>query len=554
MAEEIELSDALRRVSEPAYHLADEPWIPVTTTSGEVAAVGLRELFLTAHTVSDVGASTAPERWALLYLVQQLFIDLVGFTGMPPGAVPTALDAGAVGAYFDTVHNRLWLHHPDDPFLQQSVLPHRLAKRTVAAGAERVVVPTHSVKALEIHLGSGESHTWWEHVPDAGYEVDTATAARLLLLQVLMGQSGNVQSADGYRTEAAGLHGHVGNGNGLLLVRRQGLTLLESLTANTCRADLRALGAPGSSMLASADLTSVQHTWRPPDELSLIERRLWTPKARLLLPEAGGRVRRVLRGPRPVPPEVPGDKEDRKSYADLLRQQSPHVLTRIDGDGVRKYVWGQQDKEPWRELPALSTTYGHVEPGQSVSASVVPPEAGAFDVDSQVETLALFCRGTPTQPVVDHWVSSSIDDFFLADIDVLDRLAAVLADTGAVALHQKALAKLLRTLASPEADAGGRVRPRASKVPRFFELHMSRFWGVVRDLMGELAAELSQDQRAGRALEVPESWYRALGASAGEIAEDAVSQALTMAPMRLTRAVAADDQYRQKVAEIGRGS
>jgi hypothetical protein len=53
---------------------------------------------------------------------------------------------------------------------------------------------------------------------------------------------------------------------------------------------------------------------------------------------------------------------------------------------------------------------------------------------------------------------------------------------------------------------------------------------------------------------VPESWYRALGASAGEIAEDAVSQALTMAPMRLTRAVAADDQYRQKVAEIGRGS
>ncbi|MEZ5323162.1 MAG: type I-E CRISPR-associated protein Cse1/CasA [Microthrixaceae bacterium] len=229
-----------------SFNLADEPWISVVM-DGETRMLGMMELFLSEDRITDVVADTDIERWAM-----RLFLNAVGTTLLdrpdrhldepPPPADPTRVER-----YFAECRERLWLFHPDDPFLQQAQLVDRVCKAVTrpkrASGGVVEVVPVNTVKTLSVELPAKDKHTWWDHLADhdpidGWFSVEPARAARLVITRHFFGESGNEQAAPGSsdRNSPEGLYAAAnGDNNGLFLVMRSGRNLWETICANALR-------------------------------------------------------------------------------------------------------------------------------------------------------------------------------------------------------------------------------------------------------------------------------------------------------------------------------
>ena len=178
---ELSIEKLKQACAQPRFNLVDEPWIQVTR-DGAPEDVGLATLFRDAHLLAGPIADTDIERWAIRFLLIALTQDMLGSDLATTS--PTCFDPDVVDAYFAAAHERLWLIHPTDPFMQQPELLEKLAKPGETA------VATNSVKTLSIKLGAKEKPTWWDHVDDFD-EVDScwfsyslAEAARLVVARL----------------------------------------------------------------------------------------------------------------------------------------------------------------------------------------------------------------------------------------------------------------------------------------------------------------------------------------------------------------------------------
>jgi len=99
------------------------PWIPVLYLDGRRAALSLQHLLEDAHLIREIEAD--PAQWAALMRFLPSVVALVArqdpgadfdtwaVDGLPPVIVDRALDALA---------DRLWLRHPETPFMQEPLL------------------------------------------------------------------------------------------------------------------------------------------------------------------------------------------------------------------------------------------------------------------------------------------------------------------------------------------------------------------------------------------------------------------------------------------------
>ena len=122
----------------PDVNLVDASWLPVTTRDGDTLRVGLRELFLGAHTLTDFTMATPPGRSALLRILASLTYRVTGLDTddgeegewfRDRGRIISGgrFDPDRVNAYFDRWRDRFNLFDPDRPWRQDPRLAHECA-------------------------------------------------------------------------------------------------------------------------------------------------------------------------------------------------------------------------------------------------------------------------------------------------------------------------------------------------------------------------------------------------------------------------------------------
>jgi|GEM_PF-2690861 len=492
---ELALTAVTELVKDKRFNLVDEPWImALDVESGSASQHGLKALFLHAHTLDGPIAGTDVERWALRFLLVALAQDMIGSGAAL--ASDNQFDPALVEKYFADSYDRLWLIHPTDPFMQQAELAQRgsrVSEDKKAPGV--VVVPTNTVKTLSVDLGAGSKHTWWQHTPDDingdWFSYSLAQAASLLIARSFFGEPGNEQRFDGATggSSPAGLYAHAADGDGLLLVARQGKTLYETLRANIPEVDTAT-----RNKLPAADFTSTKGVTRPLNSVSTVEAALWTPKATLLIPE-GDRVRFILRGTRRVAPsgtEKTAIEEQRKANEFLIRADSPFTITKSNKKGEQKFVWSTPARSAWRELDAISNTF-RSEKDAGSSPSILNRAKVVFTGDSSVETLSCTYAGTAATAVLSGWVASTIPNYFLLDYETIVALALHLQAGGIAAECEKALRMFARMALLPKHEPGGKLTVDWSgDDPPILQVAVADFWTGIEQRFADLAEIFAQ--------------------------------------------------------------
>ena len=216
---------ALAAHAHPHWNVADEPWIPLHTDSG-ITHLGLRDLFLSAHTLGDIAESDPLTRAALRRLLEDLTAAIVranpdlpwrdyasGNTGFPEDVVNTLLAS---------IHDHLYLYHPVTPFLQDL--------RLTIHDPERRGEPDASFSALLPYLPGLTEAAWsYKHTDPAFTDgLTLPEAARALVARRVYGTPGNGGGGDrgGTYTEGPATITHVFRVNPTSLF----CTLLRNLT------------------------------------------------------------------------------------------------------------------------------------------------------------------------------------------------------------------------------------------------------------------------------------------------------------------------------------
>lgn len=506
-----------KRLAQPRFNLAREPWIPVVDQAGKTTSLSLSDLLANTHNLRDVVGDSVIETWALRLFLIAIYDDMLAPEPRAPGSdprrVPDRLESTTVDGYLAAVEDRLWLHHPTDPFLQLRDLQYRVATNTV---------PTHTPKTLCPHLPSTSDAAWWVHLPDAGFTLTAAAAARGLLVRTLFSPRGNEMGPQRRRFSIGSVFGFVGSEVGQLTVVLNPTSSLHELLLANLVEDNR----PGHG-LRSAELSTP--TLRAVKDLSRIEERLFTATVSLLIPDdSGSEVVGVLRAPR-----FPNaNKDDAKARLLQVRLQCPHLLGRIDDKGSDRFVWFDATKEPWRELPAIQETMSYAE-----SASVLSSDKRAFDVVAPAETLGLTFRGTAQQPMINGWSSSSISDDYFGDPDLTYGVASLLTpgkDPGFLEAVASCMAQYLRIIAAPDHDpeTGALLRRARQRVPDTAALQeiLSEFWKRAQTRVDVL---LSHEQVPTDGGALPFDWATAVVADARSMADHALDAAISSDPSRV---------------------
>ncbi|QAY64106.1 type I-E CRISPR-associated protein Cse1/CasA [Xylanimonas allomyrinae] len=127
-------------MSDLHFNLVDEPWIPVLSTQGRASEVSLREVFHRARDVVTLTGELPTQSVALLRLLLAVLhravegpVRLEDWAEVRDRWDETVED---VDSYLDDWHDRFWMQHPAQPFMQVPDL--RTAKDEVF-GLERIV-------------------------------------------------------------------------------------------------------------------------------------------------------------------------------------------------------------------------------------------------------------------------------------------------------------------------------------------------------------------------------------------------------------------------------
>ncbi|WP_179951103.1 type I-E CRISPR-associated protein Cse1/CasA [Xylanimonas oleitrophica] len=247
--------------AEPFFNLVDEGWVPVLDTAGRSREVSLREAFHQADEIVTLTGELPTQSVALLRLLLAVLHRATDGPRQVGHWADVRDDWGgtleAVDGYLDHFHDRFWLQHPEQPFMQVPDL--RTAKDEVF-GLSRIVCD-----------GPGTSTFLTTRV---GADLDTATwpeAARWLLHAHAYDVSGihsggvgdpRVKGGKGYGI-GTGWAGQIG------AIHLVGETLRDTLLLNLLAPD-----AVGMQIDVDADLpvweraplTVLPEGWHPDDD------------------------------------------------------------------------------------------------------------------------------------------------------------------------------------------------------------------------------------------------------------------------------------------------
>lgn len=218
--------------SAPGMNLISLPWIPVRRPDGTVTEVGLREVFLDAHTFAELGADSPLEHDALTRFLTTVTALVVRAAGpdWDPRAEPR-FPVDAVETALASVSGSLDLADPVNPFMQDVAEGLPAGAGVVALSLDR---PNDTVQAWHFRGQLGEH-------PQG--QVTWARLGVLLVTFWYFSATSNVD-IDG-RKQTGSLCGKAGNGLHLFW---RGPSLAHSLLANTMSA-----WADGSDLPAWAD-------------------------------------------------------------------------------------------------------------------------------------------------------------------------------------------------------------------------------------------------------------------------------------------------------------
>ncbi|GAA2136843.1 type I-E CRISPR-associated protein Cse1/CasA [Kitasatospora kazusensis] len=231
----------------PTYNLFDEPWIPVRwapETDGPLPeAVGLRELLLRSHEITQVAIALPPALSGLYRILYAITARITKLDEAGPGSWAHRrrdltdegqLDGDAVQEFAQSNRLRFDLFDPERPFLQDPRLAHE------CDGAN-----TAGVNKLITTRPSGNNHAWFRHVCDNAPDLPSAAEAALhLMVWHYYGPSGRCSSRTVSTTKAA--NALAGPLRSTLSYHPEGNTLFETLLAG--------LPEPGSTVRRSRDL------------------------------------------------------------------------------------------------------------------------------------------------------------------------------------------------------------------------------------------------------------------------------------------------------------
>lgn len=115
-------------MSDKAFCLLDEPWLPVRLTDGRVVALGLLEVFARSDEIVALADTSPPNLVAqyrlLLAITHRALVSSIGQWRDKDRArwYREGLPLDAIRNYLEAWRERFWLFHPQYPFMQAVVL------------------------------------------------------------------------------------------------------------------------------------------------------------------------------------------------------------------------------------------------------------------------------------------------------------------------------------------------------------------------------------------------------------------------------------------------
>jgi len=232
----------------PRFSAADDPWIEVRTAT-RYRKVGLRDLFLDAHTIEDLALAIPPAASALLRIAVAIAARISGLDDPELGAdqwnarrrqllqSTSGFDPRAVHAYFDAYCFEVF--DPVRPWLQDAALPEQCGK-------------TSGINALAFGRPAGNNLAWFSpHYDRDADPLPTEQALQHLLVHHYYGRSGGCTA----RTVGGTSHprGTSGPLRSTVSFHPLGRTVYETLLA----------GIP--KLLADEQSTADRCPWEEPD-------------------------------------------------------------------------------------------------------------------------------------------------------------------------------------------------------------------------------------------------------------------------------------------------
>ncbi len=271
------------------------PWIPAVTLDGDLQTLTLQQTFERAHELAEVVAE--PLIWAaimrflpgvaaLITAEDPKVLDGAHITGFPQTAIDRALNK---------VDDRLWLRHPDTPFMQDALISETGNSNTT--------------EWLLNAAPAANSKAWWGKAGDRVHR-DAGVPARLAqgLVTAWFFDVGVSGKALGYYTDDPDTgwrpRGVLGYHNHGLRVFHRGKNLAHTILANTLHQHVigRRTGAP---------------LWAKPEGASPTDSPLtastWTGSTYLLEFDEDGNAVGVRTAGRRIP-GAPTDPDERKKF------------------------------------------------------------------------------------------------------------------------------------------------------------------------------------------------------------------------------------------------
>ncbi|MGK4909190.1 MULTISPECIES: type I-E CRISPR-associated protein Cse1/CasA [Streptomyces] len=323
----------------PLWDVREEPWVLVRAAGGS-RMVGLRELFVRAHEISDIAVPVPPAASGLLRILVVMAARIAGLADPVEerGAVEwlddrdVVLEAGrfdpsAVGAYFDRedLAGRFFVFGSERPFLQDASLAEQCGKKS---GLNKIV----------FGRAAGNNPVWWGPACDVSPSVlPVPEALWHLIAQHYYGPSGRctARTVDG-KSEANSLAGPLRKS---LSFHPVGQNLFETLVMGIPR--------PQETDTEVADAAPWEETHAPDPRRGLCP---VTWPGRLL----SGRSRHaMLLVPSPDGQGVVDAYQTWASRHTPLEATDPYVITETSQQGNRYAREAREDRALWRDLDAL---------------------------------------------------------------------------------------------------------------------------------------------------------------------------------------------------------
>ncbi len=165
---------------ERTFNLIDEPWICVRTQAQTVREVGLRELFLEAHTFTDLAGETKTQDLAMLRLLLAIVHTVFSRYGIDGEAIDPSEDpdllvdqwediwnsgqfpATPIEHYLDQWHDRFWLFDEDFPFYQSKAVDGKSKPISTAKMIGTLFESNHKKRLFSARTGEGRDLSYAE--------------------------------------------------------------------------------------------------------------------------------------------------------------------------------------------------------------------------------------------------------------------------------------------------------------------------------------------------------------------------------------------------------